>query len=235
MLLVEKILLGFVIYFLILSIITVVWPINYYKKGVDYYRKQNYPAALKFFKKVSPSDENYAASVVKIKEIKPIVDSLNKAFNTKGKPVKQNSISNVYETLVAPGKTYHLGALSYKLDRYTFKESVGGVYMARKVDDVFLIVRLRVTNEGRQQLIVDDSFFKLVDDNEVQYQYSPEATAAIDQLEFLGQTFLGAALNPQTTKKVKLVFEVPARKKVYRLVFNDWISDNKLVLNLSAY
>ena len=50
---------------------------DYYKKGNDYYSKQNYEKALSAFNRVKPEDSNYVNAINKIKELQPIVDSLN--------------------------------------------------------------------------------------------------------------------------------------------------------------
>ena len=77
--LVKKILIGIGIFFVSLIILSHLFPIDYYKDGIDYYNKQKYSEALHYLRNVSPDDKNYNDAIAKIKEIKPIVDSIEKS------------------------------------------------------------------------------------------------------------------------------------------------------------
>ena len=65
-------------FLIILFIIGIVGTIliDNYKSGLDNYNKQNYIEAYQNFEKVAPNDKNYNDAILKMKEIKPIVDSL---------------------------------------------------------------------------------------------------------------------------------------------------------------
>ena len=141
-----------------------------------------------------------------------------------------NNVPEKSQKIIA--QTYHLGTLSYKIDKYKFKKFVGGLATLKKANGVFLIVTLTITNEGSKQVLIDNSFFKLLDENESEYEYSPEATSSIELSDFPGETFLGMSINPHITKKAKVVFEVPSKNKIYKLVFNDWLSNETLIINL---
>lgn len=65
----------FITFFVFVGILGAIFMDNY-KDGLDNYNKQDYVKAYENFERVSQSDENYEDAVAKIKEIKPIVDSL---------------------------------------------------------------------------------------------------------------------------------------------------------------
>jgi len=50
---------------------------DHFKEGMDYYNQQNYKSAYSSFLLVSQSSKNYNDAVLKLKEIKPIIDSLD--------------------------------------------------------------------------------------------------------------------------------------------------------------
>lgn len=50
-----------------------------YKSGIDYYNKKDYVSAYNSLNLVSIDNKNYKDAILKINEIKPIVDSINKA------------------------------------------------------------------------------------------------------------------------------------------------------------
>ncbi len=72
--LLKKILIGIGIFFVLMIVLSQLFPIDYYKEGLDYYNKQNYSKALYNFNNVKPEDKNYNDAIAKIQEIKPIVE-----------------------------------------------------------------------------------------------------------------------------------------------------------------
>lgn len=64
--------------FLTVGIIGVIFfPIDYYKDGNEYYTQRNYKKAYEYFGNVEANNPNYNDAVLKMQELKPIVDSLN--------------------------------------------------------------------------------------------------------------------------------------------------------------
>ena len=68
---------SFLILITVVSVIGALMMDNY-KIGVDYYKKQDYEKAYNSFNLVSSSNENYNDAIIKMKEIKPFVDSIQK-------------------------------------------------------------------------------------------------------------------------------------------------------------
>lgn len=63
--------------FLLICTLALLFPVDYYKDGNDYYTQRNYKKAYEYFGKVEANNPNYNDAVSKIQELKPIVDSLN--------------------------------------------------------------------------------------------------------------------------------------------------------------
>lgn len=235
----KKIIIGIGIAIISLIILMKLFPMDYYKTGLDYYNKQDFKKALYNFNNVEQTDKNYNDAILKIKEIKPIVDSLNQIEELQKEKVKaekeklkQSQNENVTSNSIEEnskesglkgtvGQTYEVGSLSYKVERVKFKKFIGGIYTLNKADGVFVVITLTVTNRSHKEIIIDNSFFKLTDESGAEYGYSPDATASLELSEFPGETFLGMSLNPNVSKKGKVVFEVPTKKKDYKLVFTD--------------
>ncbi len=246
----KKLLIGFGIFIVVLFTLPFIFPTDHYKEGIDSYNKQNYQKALYSFNNVKSEDKNYNDAISKIKEIKPIVDSLNKQAELvkkerrENKDKKQTAETKSIDTKVDKegkengikgtiGQSYNLGSLTYKIERVKFKKFIGGIYTLNKADGVFLIITLTVTNKEQKQVQIDNSFFKLVDESGAVYDYSPDGTATLELTEFPGETFMGMTINPHVSKKAKVVFEVPKKKRNYKLIFADPFSDEYLEVEMT--
>lgn len=73
----KKIIIGIIAVFGILFILSKLFPINYFEEGKQYYEEKKYEKAVKYLNEVEKNDENYLSAVDLIKEIQPIVDSIN--------------------------------------------------------------------------------------------------------------------------------------------------------------
>ncbi|MEN9919812.1 MAG: hypothetical protein RL662_2248 [Bacteroidota bacterium] len=62
---------------LLICTLALIFPVDYYKEGNEYYNQKNYTRAYEYFSKVESSNPNYNDAVSKMQELKPIVDSLN--------------------------------------------------------------------------------------------------------------------------------------------------------------
>ena len=251
-----------------LIILSNLFPVNYYETGIDNYNKKNYKEALENFTKVETSDINYKNAILKINEIKPIVDSIIKVEEIeKAKSIAAKNNSENQEEKIAPketeinteketkseskqenmpideiskdkgltgtvGQSYEVGSLTYKVERVKFKKFIGGLYTLNKADGVFVIISLTVTNKSRKEINIDNSFFKLTDESGAEYEYSPDGTASLEISQFPGETFMGMSLNPNVAKKGKVVFEVPSKKKNYKLIFTDPYSGTFLEIDM---
>lgn len=250
----KKILFGIGIFIALIFVLSLLFPIDYYKQGLDYYKKQDYKKAFSYFNRVASSDKNYNDAIDKIEQLKPIVDSINKAAEI-AKNKKQESKDNIKtekeravdnsnstnETKSSStnglkgvvGTSYDLGSLTYKVERVKFKKFIGGLYTLKKAGGIFLIITLTVINKEKEQIIIDNSYFKLVDENGAVYKYSLDASTTLEVTQFPGETFMGMTINPNVSKKAKVVFEVPTKKKNYKLIFQKPFSTEFLEFDMN--
>lgn len=229
----KKILIAVFGLFIFLFILSKLFPINYYETGIEKYNKQNFKEALEDFNNVELTDTNYNKAVKKIKEIQPIVDSLEKIEQHEVNSIEKPENNKDKGIIGVVGQSYNVGQLTYKVERVKYKKFIGGVLTLNKADGIFLIITLTITNKSKEEIVIDNSFFQLTDESGYKYEYSPDATASLELSDFPGETFFGMSLNPNVTKKGKVVFELPTKKKSYNLLFNDPFSESSLELNIN--
>ena len=63
--------------FLLICTLALIFPVDYYKEGNEYYSKGNHTKAYEYFSKVESNNANYNDAISKMQELKPIVDSLS--------------------------------------------------------------------------------------------------------------------------------------------------------------
>ena len=227
----KKIVIGIVGFFILIIVLSQLFPIDYYKEGLDYYNKQNYSKALYNFNNVNPDDKNYNDAIAKIKEIKPIVDQQKASEKAEKQNRKSNNKqqetqepSQTQKTAVETetettsynkiGDQVEIGNFSYVVNTASFSKSVGDEFIKETADGVFLIVNVTFRNNDKEEHTLDNSFFKLTDENGTEFESSTDGETA---LEMSGKpTLFLKQCNPNITKKGFLIFEVP-NKKVYDL------------------
>lgn len=112
------------------------------------------------------------------------------------------------------GDQIEVGNFSYRVNSAKFAKTVGSDFAQKTADGIFLIVNVSFRNNDSEEHTLDNSFFKLTDENGTEFESSTDGEAA---LEMSGQeTLFLKQCNPQITKSGLLIFEVPG-KKVYDL------------------
>lgn len=76
--------------FLFICTLAFIFPTDYYKQGNEYYAQRNYKKAYEYFGNVEANNPNYNDAVLKMQELKPIVDSLNLVEEQRRVAEKQN-------------------------------------------------------------------------------------------------------------------------------------------------
>jgi hypothetical protein len=112
------------------------------------------------------------------------------------------------------GDQIEVGNFSYVINSAKFAKSIGNEFSRQTADGIYLIVNMTFRNNDKEEHTLDNSFFKLSDENGTEFQSSTEGETA---LEMSGQeTLFLKQCNPHITKSGLLIFEVPD-KKVYDL------------------
>lgn len=214
----KKIVIGIVIFFIAMFVLGIFLPSPYYNDGVDAYNKQDYQKAYDNLIKVTPDDKNYQDAIAKIKEIKPIVDSLTRTSKTTQKE-QTDAKTSTTESNDEPqynkiGDQIDVGNFSYVVNDSKFAKTVGNEFSQKTADGVYLIVAVTFRNNDNKEHTLDNSFFKLTDENGTEFESSTEGETA---LEMSGkETLFLKQCNPHITKSGLLIFEVP-EQKVYDL------------------
>ena len=112
------------------------------------------------------------------------------------------------------GDQIDVGNFSYVVNNIKFTKTVGDEFTRKKADGIFLIVSVTFRNNDSKEHTLDNSFFKLTDDNGTEFESSTDGETA---LEMEGkETLFLKQCNPNITKSGLLIFEVP-EKKIYDL------------------
>lgn len=110
------------------------------------------------------------------------------------------------------GDQIEVGNFSYVVNDAKFAKTIGNEFTQKTADGIFLIVNVTFRNNDNEEHTLDNSFFKLTDENGTEFKSSTDGETA---LEMSGQeTLFLKQCNPHITKSGLLIFEVP-EKKVY--------------------
>lgn len=135
---------------------------------------------------------------------------------------KQQTISNEEEhkpevseeKKIAIGETTEVGNFIYKVEKTTFKKTIWDDYYGQTADGIYLLVTLSIKNISNESRTLDNSLFKLTDNNGTTYESSNDGTTALELSG--GNSLLLKQCQPNITTKGTLVFEVP-NKNSYNL------------------
>ena len=103
----------------------------------------------------------------------------------------------------------------YKVLEIKFKKSIGNSYIKKTADGVYLLINLGILNTSKESRTLDNSMFKLIDDNGLEFESSSDATST---LTLSGtETIFLKKCQPNIITQGILVFEVPDSKSIYNL------------------
>lgn len=118
------------------------------------------------------------------------------------------------EKIIGIGQQTEVGNFIYTVERTYFKKSIGDEFLNQQADGIYLLVTLSIKNISNESRTLDNSLFKLTDDNGTEYESSTDGSTA---LEFSGgKSIFLKQCQPNITTKGTLVFEVP-KKGEYNL------------------
>jgi hypothetical protein len=112
------------------------------------------------------------------------------------------------------GDQIEIGHFSYVINNIYFAKSVGNEFFKETADGIFLIVNMSFRNNDNQEHTLDNSFFKLTDENGTEFETSHDGSTALELSD--KPTLFLKQCNPHITKSGLIIFEVP-EKKVYDL------------------
>ena len=144
----------------------------------------------------------------------------------KNKDINESSVSNNIEnnseaniennkpTYAKIGDEISIEHFMYRVNGVRYAKSVGNEFMKQTADGIYLIIDLSLKNLDKEEHTIDNSMYKLTDENGTEFESSTDANTA---LEMDGkETLFLKQCNPKIQKKGLLVFEVP-EKGIYDL------------------
>jgi len=124
------------------------------------------------------------------------------------------------EEVVGIGKPVKVGDVTFTVHSTSTAKKIGDQYMSQEAQGTYLIADVSVKNEGKKQLTLTNSFFKLKS-NDAEYEADSTADMYINDADSM---FLIQQINPGNTAKGKIAFDV-----------NDGvIADKNLVMNVQT-
>lgn len=116
-------------------------------------------------------------------------------------PVEETS-EEPEEVAYTIGDSVDVGDVTYVVNGIDTATNIGGEW-GENSKGTFLIIDLTVTNNGDEALSVDNSFFKLLNDNK---EFEADSVAGIYAND--DDSFFLASINPELTLTGKIVFDV---------------------------
>lgn len=142
-------------------------------------------------------------------------DDSNKASagirESSGGSQAESAPSNEYKKI---GDQVDVGNFSYVVNNARFAKSVGNEYFKKTADGIFLIVDVTFRNNYNEEHTLDNSFFKLTDEQGTEFSSSTDGESALEASD--QETLFLKQCNPHISKSGLLIFEVP-EKKIYDL------------------
>ncbi|MEG1498931.1 DUF4352 domain-containing protein [Chryseobacterium sp.] len=119
------------------------------------------------------------------------------------------------------GQAIEIGYFTYTIQSVSFRKSVGNEYFKETADGIYMLVDLSIKNISNETRTLDGSMFAVTDENGTKYEFSINASTA---LEMSGnKTLFLKECQPNITTKGVLVFEVPEKGDYYlHLIGSFW-------------
>jgi hypothetical protein len=113
------------------------------------------------------------------------------------------------------GDSVTVGNFIYQAGSISYKKTIGNQMFNKTADGIYLLVPLAMMNHDNKAHTLDNSFFKLTDDQGTTYESSTEGSTTLEMSG--GKTLFLKQCQPNIATTGTLVFEVPSQDKVYHL------------------
>jgi hypothetical protein len=122
------------------------------------------------------------------------------------------------------GEIVKVGDFNYIVEDIDSAVSIGNSIIREKTDGNFLLILISVANKGNRTRILDNSMFKLIDDNGTSYDVSHRAIVAIQMMQI--ETIFLKQCQPNVKTHGFIIFEVP-RQGIYNLQLSGGFSSTE--------
>lgn len=152
---------------------------------------------------LSPDDSSDShSSDVKTSVSSQKKDDVKKDDSDKKKATKAEKKSKELKT-VSIGEPVRVGDVEYVVNSRNVTDKVGGDYINKTANGVYLIVNVTVKNLGDDSLSVNNNFFKLLKDNK---EYESDGSAGVYANK--DSKFFLSKINPESELTGNVVFDV---------------------------
>ncbi|MGV6946001.1 DUF4352 domain-containing protein [Sphingobacterium kyonggiense] len=140
-------------------------------------------------------------------------------------------IETTEEKIIGIGQPTEVGNFIYTVEKTNFKKSIGDEFLNQQADGIYLLVTLSIKNISNESRTLDNSLFKLTDDNGTEYESSTDGSTA---LEFSGgKSIFLKQCQPNITTKGTLVFEVPQKGEYNLHLSGGFWNGNTVVIRIN--
>ena len=130
---------------------------------------------------------------------------------------------------ITVGTPVQIGNFAYQVNDFSFRKSIGNEFMRETADGIYLLVDLSIKNIDDESHTLDNSLFSITDLNGNKYEYSTNASTALEMSGY--KTLFLKQCQPNIVTRGVLVFEVPQKDKYYlHLVGSFWGTKSVRVL-----
>mgnify|MGYP000950445234 CR=1 FL=1 len=171
---------------------------------------------------IIPAGEHY-------EELKLQEESQSESFKESLKKQSLRQVKNNREVESTVGKAIQIGHFVYTIQDVSFRKSVGDEFSEEIADGIYMLVNISIKNISKETRTLDGSLFAVTDKEGTKYEFSREASTA---LEMSGRkTLFLKDCQPNIATKGLLVFEVPQKGEYYlHLIGSFWGEESVRVL-----
>jgi Domain of unknown function (DUF4352) len=148
-------------------------------------------------------------------------------IQTVNKDIKQEEVSaQAYKI----GDEMQIGNLTYEVEGTDVRNTVGDKYINKKAKGQYLVVKVSVTNNDKDDRVVDNSIFQLVDKDGIIYEPDTEVDTYVND----DSMFFYDKISPNITKTGYIAFDIADPNTEYDLIVTGgMLSNDEAIINLN--
>lgn len=128
----------------------------------------------------------------------------------------------------------HVGDFSYEIGEYYYSQTVGKGFAIHVADGIYLIIKLSLTNITKKTQLIEDTMFKLIDNENYQFETSINGTNGL--LMSRTKTFgvYAKDCHPDIPTNGYVVFEVPKTTDYSLVLASGWQTKTIPLVNIKT-
>jgi len=148
-------------------------------------------------------------------------------IQTVNKDIKQEEVSAKNYKI---GDEMQIGNLTYEVEGTDVRHTVGDKYINKKAKGQYLVVKVSVTNNDKDDRVIDNSIFQLVDKDGIIYEPDAEVDTYVND----DSMFFYDKISPKLTKTGYIAFDIADPNVEYDLIVTGgMLSNDEAIINLN--